>query len=334
MALEHMMDRFRMRIFQRREVRRIERRKEQSLAQAIDRVVQASAPVVFSLRDRRRDLRSPVSKALGYIEQAIDAIPGPVRLSPENWDQDPLLRALFVSPDELSALLTGDPGLKSFFAEPQTSQGFALLTATKRERIIFTTSAEGEIVRRDVPQTAVEFNDLRILDPAATEAATRCAMKDRGLNALVTQVLARLLQLRALKDELKDHQRILSIQLKLQQTRTHSPDGPTADEGAAEPAALAGQRVLADIGRQIQEIAAESDSPADYLRQLTAVLTAPQEVLRIVPISMRLNWMGVKLDEASAAGGRDIRLAEVELQSRLKRVAVVVTMTREDCLRR
>jgi hypothetical protein len=333
MTLEHMLDRFRLRISRRREARSMVRRREQALAQAIDRVVKASAPVVASLRNCRRDLRSPVDNALAYIAQAIDAIPGPVRLSPENWDRDPLLRALFVSPGELSSLTAADPRLRSYFAEPDTARAFALLTATKVERTIFTTAVDGEIARRDVPQTAVEFHDLRILDPAATEDATRCGLRDRVLNALVTQALARLLQLRALKEELKDHQHILSIMLRLQQTRP-GMDGRKADKAAAAPAAPAGQQVLADIDRQIRELAAESGSPADYLRQLTAVLNAPQEVFRVAPVVMRMNWMGIRLDKTSTAGVEEIRLAEVDLQGRLKRVAVLVAVAREDCLRR
>jgi len=334
MALECIIDRFRSRISQWRQGRRLKRQNGEALAQAIDRVIKVSAPVVCSLRDCRRDLRSPVDTALSYIQQAIDTIPGPVPLSPEYWDQDPLLKALFVSPDELRSLLAADPRLRSLFAQPQTARAFALLTATKMERTVFGTAVEGGIGMRDVPQTAVEFHDLRLLDPAPTEAAIRCALEDRALNALVTQVLERLLQLRALKDKLREHQRILSIQLRIQQTQAHSLEGLAPDDHAAEPAAPAGQQVLADIDRQIQDLAAESDSPAEYLRQLTAVLNAPQEVLSVAPIVLRLNWMGVRQDDASAACRPGIHLAEVKLHNRLKRVAVLVLIAREDCLGR
>jgi hypothetical protein len=334
MTLERMMDRFRLRLSQRREGRMLKRQKEEALTQAIDRVCKVSAPVICTLRDCRRDLRSPVDNALSYIQQAIDAIPGPVPLSPENWDHDPLLKAFFVGPGELGSLLTGDSRLKVFFAQAQTDRAFALLTATKVERTIFTTAVEGEIVRRDVPQTAVEFNDFRLLDLAATEAATRHALKNRALNALVAQVLERLLQLRALKDELREQQRILSIQLKIQQTRRHSLDGLMSEDREIEAAAPAGQQALTDIDRQIQDLGAESDSPAEFLRQLAAVLNAPQEVLTVVPIAMRLNWMGIRQGDGSADSGGDVRMAEVELQNRLRRVAVMVSIRRQDCLNR
>jgi len=318
---------------QARKARRLSRREEDALAQAIDQVVQASAPVMCSLRDCRRDLRSPVEAALSYLQQAIDVIPGPTLLSPGNWDRDPLLKALFVNPEEMSALLADDPRLKSFFAQQGASRASALLTATKKERTIFGTAAEGSLVRRDVPQTAVEFYDHRIIDPCTAAAETRDVLKNRALNALVTQVLERLLQLRALKDELKEQQRILSIKLKILQTR---PDGLgilTSEQAAAESATPDAPRVLTDIDRQIRGLAAESDSPEEYLRQLTEVLQAPQKVLAVTPVVLQLDWMGVKQGSAAAAGSREIRLAEVEFHDRLKRVAVWVDIARQDCLK-
>jgi hypothetical protein len=316
-----------------REARRRRRQKENALIQAIDQVLQASAPVMCSLRDCRRDLRSPVENALGYIQQTIDAIPGPTRLSPEIWDRDPLLKALFVDPDEMRSLLERDRRLKSFFVRQQADCAFALLTATKREHTIFGTAADGNIVRRDVPQTAVEFHDHRIIDPAAADDETRRALQDRALNALVTRVLERLLQLRALKNELKEQQRILAIKLKIQQSRSYSLDALKSEQTTGEPAPRDVPRVLADIDRQIQDLAAESDSPEEYLRQLTAVLNAPQQVLTVTPIGLRLNWMGVKQADAATDGEQAIRLAEVEFQDHLKRVAVFVTIARQDCLK-
>jgi hypothetical protein len=315
-----------------REARRLIREKENALTQAIDQVLQASAPVMCSFRDCRRGLRSPVENALGYIQQTIDAIPGPTRLSPDNWDRDPLLKALFVSPDEIRSVLERDQRLRSFFARQPAARAFALLTATKTERTIFGTAAEGNMVRRDVPLTAVEFHDHRIIDPSAAEAETRHALEDRALNALVTQVLERLLQLRSLKDELREHQRILSIKFKIQQTRPHGLDDLKSEPDAAESTLQEPPRMLADIDRQIRDLAAESDSPEEYLRQLTAVLNAPQQVLTVTPIAMQLNWMGVKQNTAAADGDRCIRLAEVEFQDRLKRVAVFVDIARQDCL--
>lgn len=325
--------RLRSRLERAREARECQRRQEACLSEAIQRVVQLSAPAAWSLRDCRRELRAPVENALGYIQQAIDAIPGPVPLSPDNWDRDPLLQALFLDAGELRTLLAGNRRLKSFFARQQASRAFALLTATKIERTIFGTAVEGHIVRRDVAQTAVEFHDHRIIDPAATPSETRRALQDRTLSALVNEVLEPVLQLRSLKDELKEHQRVLSIQLKIQQTRMNRLDGRVPENGAGEPADARSPQALADIDRQLQELAGEPDSPEAYLSRLQLVLKAPQEVLRVHPVLMRLNWMGVKQCGTSAECSPEIRLAEVAFKDRMKRVAVLVDIEQTDVTR-
>lgn len=333
MSLESLLDRLRFRLAQRREASRLKRGEEKALAQAIEQVLKASAPLACSLRDCRRDLRSPVQNALDYLRRAIAAIPGPVALSPELWGQDPLLHALFVDAEEMKAVLAADRRLRTFFSQHRQPQAFALLTATKQERTIFASVLEGGIVRRDVPQTAVEFHDHRFVDPASAAEDTRRALKQRALNALVTQVLERLLSIRALKDELKEQQRILSIQFKIQQTRMQGLDALKANDASLESAPPSEPQVLADIARQLQELDAESDSPEEYLRQLTSVLNAPQQALAVTPISLRLNWMGVKQAEVSSAGEGAIRLAEIEFQDRFERVAVLVAIARQDCLK-
>lgn len=332
MALEDLLNRFRSRMAQRREARQLKEEKEAALSGAIDQVVKASAPVMCTFRDCRQDLRSPVEKALDYIQNAIDAIPGPVSLTPENWDRDPLLHALFVDVEEIKALLQRNRRLRTFFADPQASRAFALLTASKMERTLFGTIMQDGIMRRDVPQTAVEFHDHRIVDPSTAETATRRALKDRTLNALVTQVLERLLEIRALKDELKEQQRMLSIKFKIQQTRANGLDALKTDDVASELGPPASPQALVDIERQIHDLGAEADSPDEYLRQLTAVLSAPHQAVTVTPVTLRLNWMGVKQSGASASDGRDIHLAEVEFQDRLKRAAVFVTIARQDCV--
>jgi len=311
-----------------REARDSKRRKEAVLAQAVQRVLQLSAPIMGTLRDCRRDLRGPVETALAYIDQAIAAVPGPLPLSPQTWDQYPLLRALFADAEEIKTLLTGDRRLKSFFTRNPASRACALLTAARCERTIFCTAVEGEIVRRDVAQTAVEFRDHRILDPAETPAETRHELRTRALTALVAPVIEPALRLRSLQEELKEQQRILSIQLKIQQTRPDRSDAQPTEEGENGAAGTGTPQILADIDRQIRELSVASASPQEVLRQLAEVLNAPQAVLTVNPVAMRLNWMGVKQCKTSSECDLDIRLVEVELKDRMKRTAVFVDIAR------
>ena len=60
----------------------------------------------------------------------------------------------------------------------------ALLTATRSEKTIFAGEIQGQILRRDVPQTAVDFTDHRIVAPAATEVQDRRTLVEGALRLL------------------------------------------------------------------------------------------------------------------------------------------------------
>jgi hypothetical protein len=66
-----------------------------------------------------------------------------------------------------------------------------LLTATKKERIIFGTALEGDIIKRDVPLVAVEFYDHQVVAPVATEGENRRELIHRGLALLARKPLKR-----------------------------------------------------------------------------------------------------------------------------------------------
>jgi hypothetical protein len=301
------------------------RRSEAELTRAVQRVLDLGAPVVCTLRDCRRELRGPVQTALAHIDRAVAAIPGPLPLAPDAWDRHPLLQALFTDAGEIGRLLSADRRLRSFFSRrPAPPRAFALLTAARCERTIFGTAVEGEIVRRDVAQTAVEFRDHRILDPAETPAETRGELRMRALAALVTPVVDRARRQRARLDELREQQRILAIQLKIQQSR---PDRSAA-RGPQDIGGDAAPPVLEEIDRRIRELSAAAASPAEVLREMAAVLGAPQAALTVTPVALRLNWMGVKQCRTSSACDLDVRLVEVEIREHLKRTAVFVEIAR------
>ena len=308
-----------------REARDAKRRRETVIAQAVQRVLELSAPVMGTFRDCRRELHEPVAAALTHIDETIAAIPGPLPLSPQAWGRHPLLQALFVDAEEVKALLVRDRRLRSFFTRNPAARACALLTASRCERTIFCTAVEGEIVRRDVARTAVEFRDRRLLDPGETPDETRHALRMRALTALVTAVIEPALRQRSLQEELREQQRILSIQLKIKQSRLdRSADGESGATGADPPA------ILADIDRQIRELSAASIAPQEILTQVAEVLRAPQAVLTVNPVAMRLNWMGVKQCKDSPECDLDIRLVEVELKDHWRRTAVFVDIARPE----
>ena len=314
-----------------RDRRQTQRRRAADLAELIDRMVQDSDPSIRKVARYRQKLQKPVENALGHIEGLISSIPGPFRLSAASWDRDPLVHALFVNPDEVRSLLQGCAELTSFFRSSEAKTAVALLTARKKERTIFGTAQEGDIVRRDVPQTAVEFYDHRIVAPVATEPENRRELIRRGLNLLATHTLEEILRVHSIREELEAERHMLAVKIKIQHTRDRGVDRllgggqNAADEEQA-------QQLLKEIDRQLTELDPGSGSPQDYLGKLEKVLFEPGRVLRGEAVGMRLDWMGVKLNEAPPEQSFAVTLAELEIPGRMKRVAVLASISAAECL--
>jgi hypothetical protein len=315
-----------------RERKERQRQKASDLVELIECMVQDTDPSIRKVAEYRERLQKPVENALGYIEGLISCIPGPFSLSAESWDKDPLVHALFVSPDEIRSLLQGCVELRSFFQQTGTKTAVTLLTATKKERTVFGTAQEGEIIRRDVPQVAVEFYDHRVVAPAATEEEKRRKLVQRGLYVLATHTLEEILRIHSIREELTEERRMLAVKLKIQHSRERGLEGLLAGGGKSGTSAEKAQQLLAQIDQQLVELEPGSGTPRDFLGKLEKVLLNPENFLTGKTLGMRLNWMGVKLDDESTENGREVTLAELEIPSRVKRAAVLATVSVDECL--
>jgi hypothetical protein len=314
-----------------REAKKNQRQKESDLIDLIERMVQESDPSIRKVAGYRKQLKQPVENALGHIESLISSIPGPFRLSTEAWDKDPLIHALFVSPDEIRSLLQNCTDLKSFFQQGGMKTAVALLSATKKERTVFGTDQQGEIVRRDVPQVAVEFHDHRVVAPGVDEAENRRELFHRGLYVLATHTLEDILRIHSIKEELSEERRMLAVKLKIQHSRERGLEGLLAGGGKSSESSEQAKQLLEEIDNQLMELEPGSGKPQDFLRKLEKVLLDPGNFLTGKPIRMRLNWMGVKQSEESAENAPEVTLAELEIPGKVKRVAALVAVSAEEC---
>ena len=314
-----------------REAKKNQRQKESDLIDLIERMVQDSDPSIRKVAGYRKQLKQPVENALGHIESLISSIPGPFRLSTEAWDKDPLIHALFVNPGEIRSLLQNHADLESFFQKSGVKTAVALLSATKKERTVFGTDQQGEIVRRDVPQVAVEFHDHRVVAPGADEAENRRELFHRGLYVLATHTLEEILRIHSIKEELSEERRILAVKIKIQHSRERGLEGLLAGGGKSSESSEQAKQLLEEIDNQLMELEPGSGKPQDFLRKLEKVLLDPGNFLTGKPIRMRLNWMGVKQSEESAENAPEITLAELEIPGKVKRVAALVAVFAEEC---
>jgi hypothetical protein len=303
-----------------------------ALDKEIERLVLEVAPAIRNVRGYRKRLRDPVRQAEKYTTELVETIPGPLPLSVEPGGPASLVKLLFASPGQLGRLFSASGDLASFFHRETANQVVALLTATCTEKTIFASVRQGEIIRRDVPQTAVDFTDHRIVAPAATEAECRRALREGALRLLGLRALEHLTNLKSQKEDLAEEKHLMGIKLKILQDHNRSLEGMLETDRDSVAKAVRVRKMLADVDLELQTVTAALGSPEDALNHLLSFLNNPEFVLTIRPLSLRLNWMGVKAAEDSEDPGAEISLAEMELKNRLKRVALLVSVDRKEIM--
>ena len=315
-----------------RDKKKKQRENEAELVQWIERLAGGSESPIRKVEGYREKLRKPVENAIGHIQGVIDSIPGPFGLSPTSWDKDALAHALFVSPEEIRSLLKKCADLKSFFQESGAKNAVALLTAAKKERTVFVKAMEGEILRGDVPETAVEFYDHRVVAPSETEEGNRKELLYRGLYVLTSDALEEFERIQAVSEELSEQRQLLDLTLKMGKSRERRPEKFFAGDSVSDAETVKAGQLMAEIDQQLAELGQGAGTPRDFLKKLEAVLMEPDKFLTVKTLSMNLDWMGIKREGPATETGYSIDLAELEIPDRMKRVAVLVGVSAEECL--
>lgn len=317
-----------------RNARAARRRQASQLEKCIEQVARDFSPIIHSARSYRKRLREPVRNAFDYINNLVETIQGPIELSPSRWNRDSLLRAIFVDPETLQGLLRSTIELKSFFRQHTTGMVFALLTATRKEKTIFAAAMENGFIRRDVAQTAVEFTEHRIVAPALTEAENRRELKHQALTILTRRALKEVVDLRSWKQELNEQRQTLSAQLQMLQKRKVGLDALLPGHERDLSKESEARQILEDIESKLKELSGKFSCPDDYLQCLIRHLANPETVLTLETLSMRLNWMGVKLKPDAPEPGDPITLTEIDIKDRIKRVAILTKISAGDIQRK
>jgi hypothetical protein len=286
----------------------------------IDRIVLEIDSTMLPVRRFRKKILPSVRHAMEYISGLIPQIPGPVDFDPDRWNNDPLLRAMFISREELIGVLQSNKALKNFFRRTNASQAFAILVAEQKEKKFFGTEKSGEIVRRDVAQKAVFFEDFKVFAPAADLAQTRLQVQYRALVSLFSQAFEKITDLQLWKEELEKQRELLEFKvqhpegtdLRTDLNHTEADDNQTRES----------LKVLEDINGKLKEIKAQLDTPEDRIEHLNAILLNPEQHLRLETVFLKLSRLGTRLDSSSTEPANEFTVAEFELGKEPKQALV------------
>jgi hypothetical protein len=304
------------------------RAQELVLHQATDMVVEVADPRIRQVRRYREILRSPMTGAMEYCSGLVDSIAGPVRLSRQQYHADPLVKALFVSADELEEVLRLAPKENDLSDGEKERESVALLTMTRQEKTIFKHEQQGDIILRDVKKRTVNFVDHRIVASSATVDKTKELLKDRGLELLATIAMEQIASLQGDLAELRERREYLKAMRRMLNGRSRTqgffsqPDHETVEQ-------------LRKLKGLIREVEGEVDAtrqkiemPEDGLALLQNIMDQPGDTLVARDQTLRLDWMNVLLSDKDGSTGNNISLTELEIKDELRRSAVLVVYSR------
>lgn len=303
----------------------LERKNEQAAIDEIERMVRKSDPKMLQVSRFGKKIRVAVRHTMRHVSDLVSQIPGPVVLDPELLDSTPLLDGMFLNRDELADMLNTSKTLKDFFLNTNASEAFALMTARHREKTVFGTEKSGEIIRRDVPRTAIFFEDFKILAPAADLAETRVKIQRLALVSLIQQVLEKIADIQAWKDTLEAQEDLLKFKVDpLQGAGNAYEQEQTPSDDRVEAA----RQVLIDLHKKIEEVGNQLETPEDHLAHLCQVLRNPERHLKLETVDLKLSRAGIRIDDASTEPVNAFTVAEFALGRALKQAAVWVRVRR------
>lgn len=270
---------------------RLEPALEETLAWALDRV----EPRLRRIGGYPRRYLPALNHAIAYCRTLAEQVPGPVAVSREAFTQDPLVHALFSSPEGIVQALAQSQAVREWQqAHPDGQAVFALLATRKQEKNLLGVDVREGNLQRDVPQTVVYFSDHMLTNLAVDAEAARALLERQFLAGLLDRVKDRVEAIQQEKQGLEKERDERRAQLRAQ------------GDGAALQAALA--QTLDALGETVAALDLRR-----YAEHMDAVLLHPEKFLHLDPVSLRLDAMGVRQEEA---GAQDLNLCRMTCRDR------------------
>lgn len=306
---------------------REKRQFRKTLLAEMEAVIEIADPLIRLASGYRKRLLPSLTAAAAYCNGLVAKIPGPVPLQPRTYADNPLVKALFLSTEEVESVLRQ---VRNSDIPGTAPQVFALLTMSRTTKTVYGHKQQGEMTLRDVPMQAVTFVDHRLVQPAPSLAAARSQLGRRSLELLALAAMEKISALKANLAELRERrERLVSMHRILCGKRQTFEILCQPDQQHAEKIREL-KTLLAETDAQIAQARKELEPPNDTLALLRKTLEMPAEVLILERFSQHLNWMNVIVDSGEESEAHDIELAEITFGKELQRSALLVSLARQD----
>lgn len=310
---------------------------------AIERTVDGTDRRLRAAGDYRRRLREPVECAVHHVVALVQGLPAAAEISRDAFGSDPRVRALFSSVEQLRGTLGGSRSLREFVDRRGASPSepvYGLLVTEREERTVLGTELDGDTIRRDVMQVAVNFYNHRFLTPAASEAECRWELKKRAFDYLIERALERLTRERIKRSELEQQRRLLRRKLEAMRAgqwglgaMIDDPATGVGDIGALEAEIDA-------IDRELGRFVGSALTLEQSIEEIADTLNRPVDWLAARPIRLRIDHRGILVPETTDASCTECEFIELYSADGIRRTVLPVRISceeipaREDCLKK
>ena len=284
------------------------------IEKAIDRAVAGTDHRIRALSDYKKLLREPVVKAMTHVIELVDALPPPVPISPQSFSESSTIRSLFVSKEHLSKVVGGFNSIRDYLSEVSVlppDDIFGLLTMAQDERKVFGMELDGENLRRDVLQVAVNFSSHRFIGIKDNEVDSRRELKIRAFDFLLQKTLERIANQRSNRVELDRQRRLLQQKLDAMKAGQWGLGAMMNDSESVRPKLATLEEKINSIDAELGLFSSDKLSLEQSLSHVIDTLSNPQDWLSTREIRLRLDYRGIKLDDASSAPANEITLTEL-----------------------
>jgi hypothetical protein len=265
---------------------------------AIERVVDGTDPRLRAVSHYRRKLWNAVEQAIDFVVTTVNTLPPAITADRQGYMTDPRLRALFASPEHLREILSFSDGMRRYLKqapEPLPAELYAGLGAVRVEKNTLGIEMDGEILRRDVPQTTVNFCDHRLVCLADHEQGSRRELMKRGFDYLIETALQRLTESRVQKTQLEQQQRQL-LQQKSSLLKKAQVGLEALTDTGEEPVDLdALEQQLQNLETELSQLRADSATLEQHLAKVAETLSEPANYLQMESIPLTLDHNNIKV---------------------------------------
>jgi hypothetical protein len=262
------------------------------IEKATVRAIDATDRRLHALSGHQKRLAVAVEHAVDHVMKMVDALESPLSASPSNYPESPLLRAMFASPGRMVEILSRDSALADarHSATGRGEEYYALLITQMSKRTYLGTDMVEDVIRKDVLQTSVSFDDHRLVEVTREEAQTRLQLKRRAYDVILRQILEELEERQSKKQALQGHRKLLRRKSELlKQAGWNLSAQPETKEDKASL-----EQKLQRVEDELSALGTPGETLDTHLELLKEALTAPGTLLSLEHATIILDRLNIE----------------------------------------